>query len=74
MDITSPFSIENAIAKVKQLDRLDLVIHNAGIAQKGLVIENDMEVDRKIMETNYFGTVAYTKSIMPIYLSQGFGM
>src|SRR5210317_787002 len=73
LDITNPISIENAIEKVKQLERLDLVIHNAGIAQKGLVIENDMEVDRKIMETNYFGTVAFTKSIMPIYLKQGYG-
>lgn len=73
LDITNPISIENAIATVKQLERLDVVIHNAGIAQKGLVIENEMEVDRKIMETNYFGTVAFTKSIMPIYMKQGYG-
>lgn len=73
LDITHPISIENAIATVKQLERLDVVIHNAGIAQKGLVIENEMEVDRKIMETNYFGTVAFTKSIMPIYMKQGYG-
>lgn len=73
LDITDSISIKNAVAKVKQLDRLDLVIHNAGIAQKGLVIENDIEIDRKIMETNYFGTVAFTKSIMPMYLKQGYG-
>ena len=73
LDITDPISIENAITKVKQLDPLDLVIHNAGIAQKGLVIENQMEIDRKIMETNYFGTVAFTKSIMPLFLKQGHG-
>jgi short-subunit dehydrogenase len=73
LDITDSISIENAIVKVKQLERLDVVIHNAGIAQKGLVIENEMEVDRKIMETNYFGTVAFTKSIMPIYMKQGYG-
>ena len=73
LDITDPISIENAIEKVKKLERLDVVIHNAGISQKGLVIENDMEVDRKIMETNYFGTVTFTKSIMPIYLKQGYG-
>ncbi|NJB71635.1 short-subunit dehydrogenase [Saonia flava] len=73
MDITNPNSIEKAVAQTKQLDRLDLVIHNSGISQKGLVIENEMEVDRKIMETNYFGTVALTKSIMPIFLEQGYG-
>ena len=73
LDITDSVSIDKAIAKVKELEQLDLVIHNAGIAQKGLVIENEMEVDRKIMETNYFGTVAFTKAIIPLYLNQGFG-
>ncbi len=73
LDITNPTSIKKAMETVKQLDRLDLVIHNAGIAQKGLVIENDLEVDRKIMETNYFGTVAFTKAIMPMYMKQGHG-
>lgn len=73
LDITDPVSIENAVTEVNQLNRLDLVIHNAGISQKGLVIENEMEVDRKIMETNYFGTIALTKAIMPIYLDQGYG-
>lgn len=73
LDITNPLSIEKAITKVQSLNGLDLVIHNAGISQKGLVIENEMEVDRKIMETNYFGTVALTKAIMPLYLKQGYG-
>lgn len=73
MDVTDPVSIENAVARVRQLGGLDLVIHNAGIAQKGLVIENEMDVDRSIMETNYFGTVALTKAVMPLYLGQGHG-
>jgi short-subunit dehydrogenase len=73
LDITDQISIDNATNKVEKLDGLDMVIHNAGIAQKGLVIENDMEVDRRIMETNYFGTVALTKAIMPIFLKQGRG-
>lgn len=73
LDITNPLSIEKAIVKVQSLNGLDIVLHNAGISQKGLVIENEMEVDRKIMETNYFGTVALTKAIMPLYLKQGHG-
>ena len=73
LDITDSRSIEEAIKKVKQEKRLDLVIHNAGISQKGLVVENQMNVDRQIMETNYFGTIALTKAIMPIFLHQGHG-
>lgn len=73
LDITNQHSIENAVKEVKRLKELDLVIHNAGIAQKGLVIENGMDVYRRIMETNYFGTVGLTKAILPIFLNQGFG-
>jgi short-subunit dehydrogenase len=73
LDITDPASIRSATLKVEQLNRLDLLIHNAGIAQKGRVIENHMDIDRMVMETNYFGTVSLTKAIMPLYLKQGFG-
>ena len=73
LDITDQKSIDEAVSKVNTIDKLDLVIHNAGIAQKGLVIENSMEIDRRIMETNYFGTVALTKAIMPKFLEQGYG-
>lgn len=73
LDITNTNSIKKAMAKIQQLDKLDLVIHNAGISQKGLVIENEMKIDRTIMETNYFGTISLTKAVMPIYLKQGFG-
>lgn len=73
MDITDPDSITKAVAEVNKLGSLFLVVHNAGISQKGLVIENDVEIDRVIMETNYFGTVALTKAIMPIFMRQGSG-
>lgn len=73
LDITNTNTIKKAIVKIQQLDKLDLVIHNAGISQKGLVIENEMKIDRTIMETNYFGTISLTKAVMPIYLKQGFG-
>ncbi|MFH4969338.1 SDR family NAD(P)-dependent oxidoreductase [Gaetbulibacter sp. M240] len=73
LDITKADTIDEAIKKVSQLPGLDLVVHNAGIAQKGLVTENTMAIDRQIMETNYFGTVALTKAIMPLFLKRGYG-
>lgn len=73
LDITDSQSIEKSVAQVRELGRLDMVLHNAGIAQKGLVIETELDVDRRVMETNYFGTVALTKAIMPMYLQQGYG-
>ena len=73
LDVTKQESIEIAVAAVRDLGPLDLLIHNAGIAQKGLVTENQMAIDRSIMETNYFGTIALTKAVMPSFLEQGHG-
>jgi short-subunit dehydrogenase len=73
LDITDGTSISRAVSQVEKGPRLDLLIHNAGIAQKGLAHENAMKVDREIMETNYFGTVALTKAVMPMFHRQGHG-
>jgi len=73
LDITDPLSIKNAVARVRRLGCLDGVVHNAGIAQKGTVVETELAVDRQIMETNFFGTVALTKAIMPLFVQQGYG-
>ena len=73
LDLTDESSINNAVNSVIQHGELDLVINNAGIAQKGLALENSMQVERMIMETNYFGTIALTKAILPHFLNQGHG-
>lgn len=40
---------------------IDVLINNAGVSSRGSVLESSMDVDRKIMEVNFFGTVAFTK-------------
>jgi short-subunit dehydrogenase len=42
--------------------KVDIVLHNGGISQRSLIKETSLEVDRKLMEVNYFGTVALTKA------------
>lgn len=73
LDLTDPESIQSAVDKVNKLDHLDLLIQDAGIAQKGLVKDNPIEIDRTIMETNYFGTITLTKAILPRFLDQKHG-
>jgi dehydrogenase/reductase SDR family member 7B len=44
---------------------VDLMVHNAGVAQRGFAADTDYEVDELIMRTNYLGPVALTKALLP---------
>lgn len=50
---------------ILKFHKLDLLIHNASLSQRSLAHQTINEVDRKIMETNFFGPVKLTKLIMP---------
>lgn len=53
--------------------RVDLMVHNAGVAHRGLVTDTSMDVHRYIMATNYFGPVALTRELLPSMLARGSG-
>ncbi len=45
----------------------------AGISQRALLAETPIDIDRKIMEINFFGVVALTKAMLPHMLENGSG-
>ena len=49
---------------------IDFLINNGGISQRSNAIETSIEVDRRIMEVNYFGAVALTKAVLPYMQKQ----
>jgi short-subunit dehydrogenase len=57
----------------QRLGRIDLLINNGGISQRALAAETPLELDRRIMEINYFGQIALTKAVLPHMLRQGSG-
>ena len=74
LDLAESRQIQPAVeAALAWAGRIDVVIHNAGISQRSLAVETDLEVDRRIMEVNYFGTVALTKAVLPAMLEAGGG-
>ena len=58
---------------LNKFGRIDILINNGGISQRSLVKDTSVDVDRKIMEVNYIGTVALTKVVLPQFLKQGSG-
>mgnify|MGYP001181147128 FL=1 len=44
---------------------VDVVVHCGGISQRSKVLDTSLDVDRKVMEIDYFGTLALTKAVLP---------
>ena len=53
--------------------RIDILINNAGISQRSLIMETDLEVYEKLINVNYLGTVALTKEVLPHFISKKSG-
>ena len=45
-----------------------------GISQRSLAVETPVEIDRKVMEINFFGTIAITKALLPHFIANGGGL
>lgn len=58
---------------IKKFGRIDILINNGGISQRALTKDTSLEIDRKIMEVNFFGTIALTKAVLPHLLKQKSG-
>ncbi|XP_022347218.1 dehydrogenase/reductase SDR family member 7B [Enhydra lutris kenyoni] len=65
-DLTDPGAIVAATAEILQcFGHVDVLINNAGISYRGTIVDTTTDVDKKVMETNYFGPVALTKALLP---------
>jgi len=70
LDLTEPKTFPDA---VKAAGRIDILVNNGGISQRGTALDTEMDVVRKVMETNFFGHVALTKLVAPQMVDQGSG-
>jgi len=58
---------------IQKFEKIDVLVNNAGISQRSYVIETPLEIDRRIMEIDYFGTIALTKTVLPYMIKNGGG-
>jgi short-subunit dehydrogenase len=74
LDVSDHDAIFATAEKVlSQVGKIDILINNAGISQRGLAKDTAFEVDKKIMNVDYFGTVALTKAVLPSMLMHKLG-
>jgi short-subunit dehydrogenase len=66
LDLSETSQVETIVNNIiNQFQKIDILINNGGISQRSEAYKTSLEVDRKLMEVNYFGTVALTKSVLP---------
>lgn len=53
--------------------KIDILINNGGISQRSLLAETAFEVDKKLIEVDYLGTVALTKALLPHFIKNKAG-
>jgi dehydrogenase/reductase SDR family protein 7B len=53
--------------------KIDYLLNIGGISHRSIIEETPLWLDRKIMEINYFGTIALTKAVLPFMIKQKSG-
>ncbi len=59
---------------LKKWGRVDVLINNGGVSQRDLAENSKIEVTEKLMNINFFGTVALTMALYPHFKSRKSGV
>lgn len=62
-----------AVEAIEKFGKIDILINNAGLSQRSLAMDTDIEVDKRLMDIDFIGTVALTKAILPYMIRNGGG-
>jgi len=58
---------------MNKFGRIDILINNGGYSQRSEASETAIDIDRQLMEVNYFSYVALTKAVLPYMKRQKSG-
>lgn len=73
-DLSSENDVMAAADKVLlDFNGVDILFNNGGVSTRTTAIETPLELDRKIMEINYFAGLILTKKLLPGMIERGFG-
>lgn len=74
LDLSKPEELPVAVLRAKAMvSKVDVLVNNGGISQRGFARDTDLSIDRKIMEINFFGNIALSKAVLPWMTENGDG-
>ncbi len=74
LDLANTASLEAKVpAAIALFGHIDIMVHNGGITQRGLIAETEIAVHREVMELDYFSYIILTKALLPHFLERKTG-
>ncbi len=68
LDVTQKNQVQQLLEEIQLRNwKIDVFFNNAGISQRSGVLEAKEEVERQIMEVNYFAPVYLSKALYPLF-------
>lgn len=69
LDLEQPDTLEvSTQAAIQIFGHVDMLINNGGVSQRSFIADTSLAVYRRLMEVNYFGTIALTKHLLPHFI------
>lgn len=74
LDLEATSTFESKVHKaISAFGHIDLMIHNGGISQRALVKDTLPDVQRRVMEIDYFSYIEITRLLLPHFLERKSG-
>lgn len=74
LDLANSSNFDTLTQKlIDEVGRIDIMLHAGGISQRSLAKDTSLDVDRRVMEIDYFGTIALTKALLPHFIKNKSG-
>ena len=74
LDLENYTSLKQKTAEaILAFGKIDILINNGGVSQRSLVENTQIEVDKRIMDINYLGTLVLLKAILPHFIENKLG-
>lgn len=74
LDVTQfDLAAEKAAEIIAHFGQLDVMVHNAGVSQRSFVRDTELSVYQRMMDVDFFSTVALTKAVLPYMTRQKSG-
>lgn len=74
LDLNDHGAMEEIAQKaISIFGKIDVLVNNAGISQRSLIMDTQLEVYEQLMNINYLGTVALSKALLPHFIANNSG-